>query len=557
MNEYHFGILLILGIGIFGGTLGAVFFQMVRIPQVLGYIAIGILIGRLGLDIVKPDDIETFSAFNWFALGVIGFLVGGELRSESFRKYGKRFVALALGEGLGAFVLVTIAVTAILYLVCHSLSLAFAAGIVFGAICSATDPASTVDVLWENRARGPLTAALIAIVALDDALAMTLYALGTSAGQVLTGSAHTSILHELVSVTIRLGSSLFLGFCAGLLLTLIVTRLNQKIERLLAMAIGIILLTVGLADFTGLDIILAAMAAGTTFINLAPGKSELLYQSVKRVSVPVYAMFFVLVGAGLSVSNMPVWLWAIVGAYAVFRSAGKMAGAYGAAKLTRADVVVQKYTGLGLFAQGGVAIGLSIVAGHHLSGTMITKEMSLGSMIVFGVTATTFIVQIAGPPMVKLAVRLAKEGGRDVTEVDIIESMTVSDVMDTEVVSVRDTEPLSNIIKLFSSHHLATYPVVDADNRLIGILTLDNIKGVLFDPQCWNWLVAADVLVPVEEKIDAHAPLKRAIAVLEQMGLTHLPVVDVTDSDVPLGIVDLQRIRTIVNERLIKARAVA
>lgn len=557
MNDIHIGILLLLGIGIFGGTLGAVFFQMIRIPQVIGYIAIGLLIGPMVLDIVKPEDIEELAAFNWFALGVIGFLVGGELRSESFRKYGSKYIALALGEGLGAFVLVAVAVTGIVYLVCHSFTAALAAGIVFGAVSSATDPASTVDVLWENRAKGALTAALIAIVALDDALAMTLYGLGTSAAHLLTGDAQTSVLNEMAAVSVHLGASLLLGFCAGLLLTFILTRFRQRIERLLALAVGTVLLAVGFADISGLDIILTAMVMGATVVNLAPNKSEKLYQSIRSFSVPVYAMFFVLVGAGLSIRNMPVWLWAIVAAYALFRSAGKMAGAYSAAKISKAESVVQKYTGLGLFAQGGVAIGLSIVAGKSLSHIMITEQMSLGNMIIFGVTATTFIVQIAGPAMVKLAVRLADETGRDVTESDIIDSMTVADVMDTEIVSVRDTEPLNNIIELFSSHHLAVYPVVDVGNRLIGILTLDNIKGVLLDNQCWNWLLAEDVLVPVGEKIHARAPLKGAISSMEHMGVNSVPVVRTENDDEPLGVLDIQRTRTIIGQRLIQARSCA
>ncbi len=555
MTEFHFSILLLLGIGIFGGSLGAVFFQRIRVPQVLGYIAIGILVGQMGLDIVKPDDIEDLAAFNWFALGIIGFLVGGELRSESFRKYGRRFVALALGEGLGAFVLVTLTVTGIVYLVCRSFGAALAAGIVFGAISSATDPASTVDVLWENRARGPLTSALIAIVALDDALAMTLYAIGTSVAMLLTGNGHASVLHEVGVVGIHLGGSLLLGFLTGVLLVFMLSRFHQKAERLLALAIGMILLSVGFADFTGLDIILSAMMMGTTVVNLAPNRSEQMYQSIKSLSVPVYAMFFVLVGAGLSVSNMPAWLWAIVAAYALFRSAGKMTGAYVAARLSRAESAVRRFTGLGLFAQGGVAIGLSIMAGEHLSGVMITENMSLGSMIIFGVTATTLIVQIAGPPMVKVAVKLANENNRNVTEQDVIESMTVADVMDTEIVSVRDTEQLCNIIKLFSTYQFPSYPVVDGDNKLIGVISLDSIKGVLLDRQCWDWLLAEDVLVPVREKIHAEVPLDSAIQFMQNMGLNQVPVVKSEQDSTPVGILDFHRTRSIVEGRLIRAQS--
>ena len=43
-----------------------------------------------------------------------------------------------------------------------------------------------------------------------------------------------------------------------------------------------------------------------------------------------------------------------------------MAGAWIGAKISGAEPVVRQYTGLSLFAQGGVAIGLSIMATQHL-----------------------------------------------------------------------------------------------------------------------------------------------------------------------------------------------
>jgi NhaP-type Na+/H+ or K+/H+ antiporter len=72
--------------------------------------------------------------------------------------------------------------------------MALAVGVVFGAICSATDPASTVSVLWEYKTRGPLTTMLTAIVALDDALALVLYIISVSLATFLTGHKEAGLL---------------------------------------------------------------------------------------------------------------------------------------------------------------------------------------------------------------------------------------------------------------------------------------------------------------------------------------------------------------------------
>ncbi|MGA0334035.1 MAG: cation:proton antiporter, partial [Kiritimatiellia bacterium] len=162
----EFGILLILGIGVFGGILGAWFFQKLRIPQVIGYIAIGLLIGRSGLGIIGDLQIPALRPFSYLALAFIGFLVGGELEGKIFKQYGKQFTGIMLGEGLGAFLVVGTGCGLLLWFITGNLMAAVAGGLVFGAISSATDPASTVDVLWEYRSKGLLTTGLILLLQL-------------------------------------------------------------------------------------------------------------------------------------------------------------------------------------------------------------------------------------------------------------------------------------------------------------------------------------------------------------------------------------------------------
>ena len=396
----HIDVLILFGIGIFGGALGAYLFQKIRVPQVVGYIIIGIVIGESGFQIVSHETTLKLQSFNWFALGIIGFLVGGELEWETFRKYGKQFITIMLGEGLVAFFLVSIISTIIVYWMSHSISVSIGAGVVLGAIASATDPASTLDVLWEYRSRGVLTTALIAIVALDDALAMTLYGLGTSIAQMITGESNV-FAEEMLKIGKELFGSIFLGIACALLLNLIMKQLSYHKERMLAISTGLLLLTIGVADMAGLDVILVTMSMGVVLINYAPKRTRELFTLIRSFSSPIYVMFFVLVGARLGIAKMPPWLWSIVIVYVLGRNFGKMLGVYIGARMSGADKVVQKYGGLGLFAQGGVAIGLSIMASQHLTEYMVTDTLSLGDMIVYCVTATTMIVQLLGPAIGK------------------------------------------------------------------------------------------------------------------------------------------------------------
>ena len=555
MDGHHFQILLIVGVGAFAGVLGAWLFQKLRIPQVVGYIAAGVLIGRSGLGLVDAEHIADLRPFNLFALGVIGFLVGGELRFEEFRKYARQFAAILLGEGLGAFVIVGTGAGILIWAVTGNTATAVAAGMVFGAIASATDPASTIGVLWESRARGALTTVLIAIVALDDVLAMTLYGIGKSGAEMIAGGGG-GIAGEMLAICRELIGAVALGAAAGWVLSRLLRRVHHA-DRALAVSIGTVLLVIGISVSADMDVILATMTLGMVLANLAPQRSRALFGLVKSLSIPVYVLFFVLVGARFAVRGMPGWLWGLVGLYVAGRSVGKAAGAWAGARMTHAEPPIRRYTGMGLFAQGGVAVGLSIMAAQRLGGVMVQAGLSLGDLIIFTVTATTLIVQIIGPPMVKLAVHLAGEAGRDVREEDIITEWAVSDAMDSNVPLVGETERLRDVVRLFSERDHWLYPVVNAGGKTAGVLSLDALKEVLPDQDCWDWLVAADVMRPVRDRVTAAMPLAEAMDLMHDLGREEMVVVRSQDDDGPLGVIDTRTVRRLVAEELIKRRQVA
>jgi len=550
MDSINNSILFLLGFGVFGGMLGAWFFQKIRCPQVVGYIAIGLLIGQAGFGIIDSKAILELKTFNLFALGIIGFLVGGELKIDIFKKYARQFTAILLGEGLLAFFIVGSASFALIYMVTKDTIAASAGAVVLGAIASATDPASTIDVLWEYRSKGVMTTAIIAIVALDDALAMTLYGIGSSVAKLLaskSGSVWISFGH----ISNELFGALAIGAVVAALLVAFLRWVPQP-ERGAAIAIGMILLLISIAVFFKMDIILATMMMGFVLTNLSPRRSKDLFKLVRSFSVPIYVLFFVLVGARLSFNAMPNWLWLIIIVYVVGRSAGKFFGAYLGAKITKAPPVVRKYLGLGLFAQGGVAIGLSIMAAEQLSSVHISNGMNLGNMIIFVVTTTTLIVQVLGPAMVKLAVKLSGEGGRDISEEDVRALMKVSDVIDKKLVTLSEAAPIIEAIDCFTENNVLMTPVVNKEGKIKGILNFEALKDVLADRDNWQWLLVADIMHPMEDCTNADVNLDEVFQRMYRLKIDQMPVVDAETNEIPLGMLDMRTIRLKVHAELLK-----
>ncbi len=529
-SGHHLNVLLLLGVAVFGGTIGARIFRRLRIPQIIGSILIGLLLGESGLRLVSEGVVQTVEPLNYFALGIIGFMIGGELKLEILRKYGKQFTAILVAEGVAAFVLVTGATILLTYLFTQNLRMSVALGVVLGAISSATDPASTIQVLWEYKTRGALTTAVIAIVALDDALALTLYALGTSVAGILTGHAGGGIAASLGAAAYELGVSLVVGCIGGFILRAILIRIQDE-DAELTFAVGAVLLAIGLSIALKLDVILASMALGLTLANAAPYRSPKTFEIVKRFAPPIYVLFFVLVGARLRMESMSLLAVALVVAYVLGRSIGKIGGAYLGGKWSGAGECVRDYLGICLFAQGGVAIGLSILASHRF-----TPEIS--SIVILVVASTTFIVQLVGPLFVKLGVKKAGEIGLNIREEDLMATWRVADVVDATVPIIPAGTPLREVIRIVSGTEAFYYPVVDPENRLAGAITLHGIRNTFATQELHDWLVAMDIMEPVVAKTTPDVPLSAAFERARRYNLDHLPVVRSDREDALAGVLD-------------------
>ncbi|MBL7152313.1 MAG: cation:proton antiporter, partial [Phycisphaerae bacterium] len=368
---------LLFGLIVLGGVLGARLFQRFHIPQVVGCVVVGILLGQDVLDVVTVERIEALSPFTMFALGIIGFMIGAELKAEVFRKYGKQFFVILFSQGFGAFVLVAVATSAMAYLVLPSIltidltggqrvCMSIAMGLVLGAIASATAPASTVNVLWEYKTRGPLTAAILAIVALDDALALLLFRGAATGAKALLGTSEGSVLVTTGVLFGEILGTVLLGFLAGVMLFFLLKFIRAE-DKILEASIACLLLVVGICMVAGIDPILPAMVFGITMANVAPRQSENVFELIKKFSPPIYISFFVLAGAHIELGRVASSTIAITAVYISFRVGGKVLGAYWGAKRCRAPAVVRKYLGMCLLPQAGVAIGLAVLTGQMFS----------------------------------------------------------------------------------------------------------------------------------------------------------------------------------------------
>jgi Kef-type K+ transport system membrane component KefB len=548
--------ILLIGIAVILGSTGGRIFARLRVPQVVGYIIIGILailVGGTWFHDITPEDLKQLEPISLFALTIIGFSVGGELKKEVFQKHGKGFIIVLLCEGLTAALFVTIltglvtcpwskiAGGSIFRVLAHG---NWSLAILLGAIASATAPAATVDVLWEYKTRGILTTTVMAIVALDDGLALLLYGFASSAADLLSGGAAFSLMNALGKPLYHILGSIILGALVGSAYVVFL-RLFYNREMILPLCIGSLLSIIGICHYLDLDLILAAMSSGVMVVNLAPLRSREAFDQLARFAPPIFVLFFVLVGAHLQLKAMAAWMIVVAVAYVVGRTTGKFTGAYFGSKWGGLPATVRKYLGFCLFSQAGVAIGLAIFATHRF-------PYATAQSIILVITATTFLVQIIGPPSVRFAVIRAGEVGKDITEEDLLASYRVSEIMDSKPPVLKRDTTLKQVLQTAAESEFLYYPVVDEASHPIGIISFLEIKQMFMIGGLESLVLACDLMTDI---LAVTVPEARLIEALEKMNEVEVEVLPVVSADKDrhlVGMIEQRRIRQVISKEIFR-----
>ena len=206
------------------------------------------------------------------------------------------------------------------------------------------------------------------------------------------------IVEPLVEIVFSLG----LGALAGLVLNYFHSR-----SKRMSLSVAFVLLTVGLSMLSfqigpvhcSFSLLLVCMMTGTVFCNICPTSDELMDRLDRWVS-PVNILFFVLSGAELDLNILSNPLVLLIGVvYITSRSLGKISGSYVSCRATHCSEKIQKYLGITLLPQAGVALGMAAEA----------AELSDGHMVQNVVLFSVLVYELVGPTLTKFSLTAAGE----------------------------------------------------------------------------------------------------------------------------------------------------
>ncbi|KAF5412118.1 MAG: hypothetical protein C5S47_02130 [Candidatus Methanogasteraceae archaeon] len=388
-------------VGFFGGLASA----KLKFPMITGYIIIGVLLSPSLLNIIPRETVGELNLITDVALGIIAYLIGGSLHWADLQRLAKSITWIVPFESLGAWFLVTIVLASLGSLIIPGETFwqtYFPLAFIIGAISCATAPAATMAIISEYRAKGPFTTTLLAVVGLDDAIAVIAFAIASGISRPLVNAAESISLYQMFCIPLlSIFGSVAIGVIFAIVLMYLIGLARTR-ELLLVVVFGMIMLCTGVTSYMGLSLIMANMVAGFIIVNKMERRE--MFSVIEEIGDVVYVIFFVLAGLHFDLSVMKfAGILALL--IVITRCFGKYMGVRVGAEISHAPDNVKKYLGLTLLPTAGVAVGLVLLASMEFP--------TFGIVMLNAVLASTIINELIAPPLSKYAIFKSGEAMED------------------------------------------------------------------------------------------------------------------------------------------------
>ncbi len=397
----EFNPFIYLAIIFFAAFLTKSITRRIKIPEVTGYVLVGVLMGVSLLHILSPRILDHLSAVSTVALGIIAFIIGVELRMDVIKRLGKSILLIVLFECFGAFLLVFFV-----------LSYFFPGNphmhLLLASVASATAPAATVAVIKQYKSKGELTSTIMAVVGIDDAMALVIYVFASGIVKAgLTGSeAHFALI--IGKTLLSIGESILLGLVTAWLFRRLLVQIRDT-EWVMLLIAAALMAILGISEKLGNSELLAVMAFGSILVNTSPTLAKRGTAVVENFSPLFLAAFFLLGGAHLDVRVLgQIGIIGLV--YFAARSTGKIGGAALGATIGGAPKQVRTWIGFTLLPQVGVALALALSINKEFTQPMYgSAGAEMAHYIINILLFTTIITEIVGPLLTRFALKKSGE----------------------------------------------------------------------------------------------------------------------------------------------------
>ena len=191
-----------------------------------------------------------------------------------------------------------------------------------------------------------------------------------------------------------------------------------------------------------------------------------------------------------------------------------------------------------------VGMGALVSATTHgpLSAMLILFEMTGNYKIILPLMLSCILATIFAGQLMKDSIytlKLARRGIniREGKEVNVLKSMFVKDVMNRHVETIEESSALVEMTDKISKSKFNSFPVLNAENKLAGILSFNDYSEAIFDEDLMDLVVAKDLMSENVITVLADDDLYTALGKISRKDFSTMPVVSPDDPADLVGIV--------------------
>ena len=205
-----------------------------------------------------------------------------------------------------------------------------------------------------------------------------------------------------------------------------------------------------------------------------------------------------------------------------------------------------------------VGMGAVVAATTHgpITAILILFEMTGDYKIILPLMLSCIIASILASQIKRESIYTTKliRRGTDIRagkEVNVMKSLLVEDAMTHEVETISENMPLRDLLKFTLSSKHSSFPVVNNEGLLTGILTFQDFKGVIYEEGLEDLVVAKEFSTAKVITVNKNENLDTALKKIGFRNIEQLPVVDENNPRKIIGILSRRDIFSAYNKALI------
>ena len=183
------------------------------------------------------------------------------------------------------------------------------------------------------------------------------------------------------------------------------------------------------------------------------------------------------------------------------------------------------------FALMGMAGLMSGVMHAPLTGVFLIAELTGGYGLFLPlmiVSVCAYLTIIVFEPHSIYSMRLAKKGELLTHHKDkaVLTLMNIESIMETNFLTVRPEMDLLAMVKTVSKSNRNLFPVVDVNDKLIGVVNLNDIRNIMFRQELYHRFHVEKFMEVPKARIVTSDSMEQVMKKFDETGAWNLPVVD-------------------------------